>query len=1096
MPNRTWLPGRLLWVVGCALAGLLAALGLFRSTDVTRAQEGVAPVDVDPRWLALLSADRLAFERPNEADSPMAGTLTLNVLVQDGTVAGFAPTGAPVTIVVRRGGAPIDSGTVAPVLMDVGWLYTWSAHNAWEFAGVGFSTGDVIEVSQGSATLNFSVSEFYADAYVASNHLKGKAAANASLVIYLQPALDPAQQYTQTTTTDGSGMFDADLGLTADMMAGDSGFIRYHLDSARSAAARFVAPRLQVQVGNNLVSGYTAPRQGVLVRVLSGGSLIAAGSTIARFDGAFELCLRYCSGPTAMFATLLPGNQVELTAGDQALTTTIPMLSASSDLDDQRVVGLSAPGSNVSVLQWSGPLDYSSSHAITFDALHVVTASVGGAYTATVPLQVADYGAAVVHDAQGHLAFARYAVPHLRVVLDRRDESGGLLSGQLDLMSRPVTLTVVGPSGLPKAEIAASTSTNGLLETGSANTWFIQSGVRISAGDTISVTDQDGLSIILPLQGISVTADVLTQRISGQGPASATLPINVFGIDPYPAWPNGYEATVLTDLAGFFGLDLVGARLKTYSYGTVSWTNPAGHTIVQAFTASPTCVPSFYDVVVGGNTFAVEDPGAAAIGCGSSVDFSLAASSGSTKFAVELPFPYGQFQLELVNQQGDAVRFEPGDVLSFRNGSSEITTTVPLFQVAADVASQQVTGKAPPGRSVSLISANAFATMSSVGPTPKWSHTVVADTNGDFALGVSIEPGDRVEASMTSQTGGSYIAVAVVPAIELSLYQNVLLSALPPLSPVLVTVHAGGTLTPTVFSAATNDHGQIRGTTPYIQALLPTIVKPGDRVVVQAGSYQRDWLLPALTAEVNFTDSLVEGQAPPNQDLTITPFNGSLSVTARSDDAGHYQAYVPSSLTQFGFVVTLHTALGDRLTLGGGSLRWKVMIGSPCLSIQTPLPAMQGNLTLSDAQGRVRATQSLTGFGGYLLQACFSSDGETSAEVRAGDRLRLTTDSGDFVYTVPSVTAVHDPYRGVIVGTTPTAGFITLSMGGSWGSSPLSGRTVSVSATGRYGVDIADVTWMPGQLGFLYFTDASGNSVQQYFTLTGFRQWLTIIGRP
>lgn len=1096
MPNRIGLPGRLLWVVGCALAGLLAGLWWLHPAEVTRAQEGVAPADVDPRWLALISADRTAPDRPSEVDSPLAGSLTVNVLVQDASVAGFAPTGAPVRIVVRRGGAVIASDSVAPVLMDVGWLYTWSAYTVWGFAGVGFSAGDVIEVSQGSVTQSFTVSEFVADAYVLSNHLKGKAAANATLVIYLQVALDPTLEYTLTTTTDGSGVFDADLGTVTDLMAGDSGFIQYHLDSARSAAARFVAPRLQVQVGNDLVGGYAGSRQEVLVRVLSGGSVIATGSTVARFDGAFDLCLRYCSGPTAAFATLLPGRQVELTAGDQVLTTTIPVLSALSDLHDQRVSGLSTPGAIVSVLQWSGPLDYGSSNAITFDALQVVTASAEGHYTATVPLQVADYGAAVVHDAQGHLTYARYAVPHLRVVLDRRDVSGGLLGGQLDLMSRPVTLTVVGPSGLPKAEIAASTSSKGLLETGNANIWFMQSGVRISAGDTISVTDGEGLSIILPLEGISVTADVLTQRISGQGPVSTTLPINVYGVDPYPAWPNGYEATVLTDLAGFFGLDLVGARLKAYSYGTVSWTNPAGHTIVQAFTATPACVPSFYDVVVGGNTFAVEGPGADAIGCGSSVDFSLAPSSGPTKYAAALPFPYGQFQLELTNQQGDAVRFEPGDVLSFRNGSSVITATVPLFQVAADVASQQVTGKAPPGRSVSLISYNAFSPMSSVGPMPKWSYTVVADANGDFRLGVSIEPGDRVEASMTSQAGGTYTAVAVIPAIELSLYESVLVAALPPLSPVSVTVHTSGTVTPTVFSAATNDHGQIRGATPYIQALLPTIVKPGDRVVVEAGAYQRDWLLPTMTAEVNFADSLVEGQAPPDQELTITPFNTSLSLTARSDGAGHYKSYVPASLTQFGFIVTLHTAPGDRLTLGGGSLRWKVMIGSPCLSIQTPLPSMRGNLTLSDAQGRVRATQSLTGFGGYLLQACFPSDGGTSAEVRAGDRLRLTTDSGDFVYTVPSVTAVHDPYRGVIVGTTPSAGFVTLSMDGSWGSSPPSGRTVSVSATGRFGVDIADVTWMPGQQGFLYFTDASGNSVQQYFTLTGYRQWLTIIGRP
>lgn len=177
-------------------------------------------------------------------------------------------------------------------------------------------------------------------------------------------------------------------------------------------------------------------------------------------------------------------------------------------------------------------------------------------------------------------------------------------------------------------------------------------------------------------------------------------------------------------------------------------------------------------------------------------------------------------------------------------------------------------------------------------------------------------------------------------------------------------------------------------------------------------------------------------------------------------------------------------------------MNWFVEINSSCLEIYTPRIVNSGTLTVTNAQGAIRVAQSIAGYGQMGWQICLS-DGTTPIMLQVGDRLSLATDAGSWGYTVPALTVTHDARRGVVTGTAPALGFVTIEASvygnGSWNGD---GRTVTIAADGSFGVDISDVAWRPGQQGVLRYTDPDGNIVLQPFTLTGIQHWLPWIGHP
>lgn len=1103
MSNPSWFPGRLIWALGCVLCGVVAAFVIARPANVTRAQENPGRAGVDERWLALLTSERSTLDQPTDADGVAAGALTLNVLMQDAAIAGFAPTGNPVSITVSRPGSVQETATATPFLTEAGWFYSWTWLSLGEYNVPGFQAGDVIRVAQGGQTLTLTANAFGAEASSATDRVSGVSAANVDLVLHGLSALDPALVFTATATADSQGAFVFDLAGVVDLSAGDHGFVRQTLDATRSVAARFATPQLQVQVDGNTVSGFVAPRQSFSVRVLQGSMVLAEATGIGGADGGFSLCVSTsCWSDLAPDRIFLPGRRVELIVGDQTLSMAIPTLTARSTIAEGRVSGMTDAGARVTVYRWPGPLAYNGgSLGFGLDSGVAVTASATGAYTAGVPLQPADYGAAVVRDVNGHLAYARYAVAQLRIDMGSRGLAGALIRGQLDRISTPVTVTIIGGlSGLPKAEVRSSTTPTGWLQVGVMRPTVQQSGLLLSGGDVVSITDASGLVALVPLQPISVTADVPTQRISGQGPVSATLPIHLENFDSYPAWPNGYDTLAFSDLAGFFGIDVTDFRIKSTTRGTVQWTNPDGHTLVRSFAAGPTCLPDVGEVRVNGNTLVYASDTANWTTCGWAMTLTLRSSSGALKHEATMPAFSGSDSFELLADQGGPVRIEPGDVLSIVNGTRAMTLSVPLISVNVDVSTQRITGNAPAGSTVHVVNENGLTDIGALGgPSPSWTATAIADAGGAYQLEGQFRPGDRIEASVTNRLGTAFTAVAVVPAIELSLYGGEFRGVLPPLSPLTVTLQTTRAVTPTTFTHRVDDLGRIRGMSYLGSTLLPWAIRPGDRVLVQAGSYQRDWLIPPLTAEVDTAAQMLRGVAPPNHRLTAVALSSgsvSRSIVMQSDPSGRYAVELPADFfPENGLRVTLHTDSGDRLSLVSGAMMWNIQLHSACLMLRTPRSFATATLTLFDGQGRVRSTQTLSGAGQTFWPLCLS-DQAGPVIPRPGDHFRLVADSGEWSFTVPTLSVTHDPRRGIVTGGAPGGGFATISFSTQTDNLLADGRTVTIDAAGRFGVDVTDLTWRPGQPALLLYTDRAGNTVELAFILTGIQHWLTWIGHP
>lgn len=274
---------------------------------------------------------------------------------------------------------------------------------------------------------------------------------------------------------------------------------------------------------------------------------------------------------------------------------------------------------------------------------------------------------------------------------------------------------------------------------------------------------------------------------------------------------------------------------------------------------------------------------------------------------------------------------------------------MPLLSVAADVSLQRVTGRAPAGSTVHLVTYNAFGPQSPVGPTPQWIQDVVADLQGDYYWDIPVNPGDYVQASIVSRSGVSFETMAVVPAID---------------------------------SYPRSDRVRRGVTAPHSLHHHASVFTPDDPDGCRRGD-DRPWRHPGQSALYAWRSALVGSpaivslwrrgptlvigpsrvsrprstssrqpcteRAPANHTLTIRSYYDASSVSGQSDGTGHYRIPLPAGVYPgTGLYVTLHTAQGDRLTLMAGVSNWKVDINSPCVEFSTSRLVSSGVVTLAD----------------------------------------------------------------------------------------------------------------------------------------------------
>jgi len=427
---------------------LLPATGEANAKHITNLLPAApSPQTPDPRWLALVQAQSLGA-----STVPQTTTLSININLTDGFVAGHVALPNQVTITVTRAGVQVAQAEVLPVPDSGGFFYL--AHPGWDsWQSATLLAGDVVWVAQANTTLSMTTPTLTGLAVPETDAVYGTAPISAPLTLYLFPFLEPDISYTRTITADAAGQYQALWIPDVDLLPRDTGYVLYAEDADRQAYARYAAPFLRAQVNGLVISGRAAPNNGVAITVAdTEGTIVFSLSTYAFADGWFSTGGYYSGsegGGGMSGFSLQPGHHISVTAATQTFTMTVLTITARADLPNGQVWGESLAGQPVEVLTVSGPLESAYDDDLwdeTLAAQTTVTATSNGNYTATLPLSRGGYGAAIVSSPEGHQTYARFAVPYLVARLGNANSSQlpYLAWGQADDPAAPITIAVRG----------------------------------------------------------------------------------------------------------------------------------------------------------------------------------------------------------------------------------------------------------------------------------------------------------------------------------------------------------------------------------------------------------------------------------------------------------------------------------------------------------------------------------------------------------------------------------------------------------------------------------------------------------------------------
>jgi hypothetical protein len=984
-----------------------------------------------------------------------------------------------VDIRVVRDGLELASTSVLPIPDAGGFFYLVDLQ--WRGYSDHFQVGDVVWVTQASASLSMTVPVLNSLADSETDRVFGQAPADAPLTVYLFPFASPSASYTQTVIANGGGNYELTWSPALDVRPADNGYVLYAQDMTRQVYTRFVAPLLRVQVGGTEASGYAPPWSSVVISVThAGGGPLTWLYGYAGADGSFDTGCYFFYGE---YPSFLPGDRIAAAAAGQTFSMTVASLSAQADLSHGQVRGEASTGQEVKILRFNGPIGSSCDSLFSQPPASqvAVTSAASGQYTASVPLTFADYGAAVVSSPAGYQTYARFAVPYLWARLgDIHDYywvKETMFWGQVDDQSVPITVTIQGPSGYLKDQYRISASSNGTFFGDSPYT-----GLSLDSGDVITLTTPRGpqISLLLPL--LTANADPASGIISGQAPPGERLTVNIWdGYYPKPLLLGlggggggdqiQYTLVVTATAQGNYQADFSGLGGFTYSaMGEVTLTTLQGHTVVRPFRAQPLCPPYIVDVQVGGNLVGVQG----SYGCPSAV-LRLRSAQGQIKYESQINVVQYE-QLVLRDYNWSPIPILPGDSIEIESGSHRNITQVPVLTVTLDPQTDLISGHAPPGTQLGLwVYGRDWYQLAL---------TTTVNNQGTYAVSLAgrhtLVRGDRVTVNMGYLP--SFYAKEVVPLVVAGLYDPHVEGWISPLSHYTVTLQRSQT------DVSNNGYAYADGSfTSYLEMLAP-----GDTIVVNAPTEVIRMTLPFLSARVDRGSASVSGQAPPYASLEVEldTYYRRVSQVVTATAAGVYLADFPSlaPLQTAQGKLTHFNAEGNRTTLDFATPHWEVTLDSHCLNGVAATAGAPYTLTLQSADGtfsQVITGTSASGTGSFYT--CFRR------AAQPGDQLTLEEVSGSNTFTVPYLTAAYDYGRRVVEGQAPPGTLILAKIPVYMYWNGFVYRHVRTDASGHYGVDTSDLDPLLDYWGEVSITDEAGNVVTRPFAIQSYRCYLPVM---
>jgi len=638
-----------------------------------------------------------------------------------------ANAGTPVTITLRRAGAPVAT---AAGMLSTNNTYGVYLTNEYD-APVMIQAGDVVEAALPGQTLTVQVPTLTATPNTATGIVSGHAPANITSTM---------EGYTHTlrvyrsrdgvayqVTTDAGGAYSADFSSNGGLRPGDTGWLRYINTGGYYIYENYWIPVVYVRgyeswySAENMVSGYAAEAGVVVTATLKrgGNTVVVAYGRSDASTGRFSIYLRDQYGYNV---NILGGDTLEIRSGGVTTVVPVPQFTAVSDPDTDTVTGTTdavvtsqTPYMTQTLAIWPTYLIYGK---------HVVLTS--GAFTATNPFYYnADpglwsttldwsYGAtgqARYINADGNWVYMRVQAPLKPVVYVRGYYSGesyyaeNSVGGTVNGFCGYGTVTLKDNAGVVKAQTTSAWACSSLyafLYDAAGN------AAPILPGDRVEVTF-GGATTVVDVPAFNVTSDHINDRLSGTTDAIVGAGTVTQTLALWPdSWDDSNYGKRVTVAGGVFTATnpFYAYANPAYTPTTLDWVvgasghlryiDASGNRVYARFKAHP-AQPVLYlrgdywgQKYVADNYVSGYVPGF----CGM-VELIVRNSSGGERLRLRNLRACHDFETYLYGANGVAIDLQPGDTVQavfLGTNLLPVTATVPTFTADLDHINSTVTG--------------------------------------------------------------------------------------------------------------------------------------------------------------------------------------------------------------------------------------------------------------------------------------------------------------------------------------------------------------------------------------------------------------------
>ncbi len=888
---------------------------------------------------------------------------------------------------------------------------------------------------------------------------------------------------------------------------------------------------LNVLLSDRLVAGRANSGSTVYISHTRGVTVIASAIVRPIVDGGSFFYasslpfMAYCSREGICYdSQFSPGDVMQVSQAGSILAMTLPTLTAASYARDDDVRGMAPPSQTVSV-SW-----YSARNS-SFHAEQIVTATAEGAYEAdfagSVDIYARDTGFVILETGPNTTAAQQYVAPFVRAQANGTLVSGYMLPNQsFSIYVKSVTNTL-NPVGASYSDSDGSFSFKiGLYE-----------GFALAPGSVLML-DTSSQPFSMTLENISARASYTLAQVMGVAPANRLVQVAVVPgpvpLSDYPVPIYTPTHSVTSSATSFFSAAVM---LKPGDFGAVSVTDAEGNQTFASF------VLTYARARMGNAVFHINTPEVPYLApfIGQLDVFSEPLTitiQGASGFIKDIRSAYvwgdtGYFRMNTNNTEGlglSAPLFGSGDVISVQSRlGTHISYKLPTLTAEANIATDGVTGTAPPGAElrIRLGSTDPSQGMSIPTPVPNFAQPNAADIPAPLPFG----PIPLITQTVTVAADGTFVAnfagrmdintstlgevewvspegyAAVLPFYAHGVcvprlgYVDLIRSAV---GVEMFTGYPNSAYCPQYRVRLLNAQGIEKGSTPQSSTGTESTffgqkILPGDTLeLLNINQVFARVRVPRFAMSLDPTTDVVSGTILPNTTLGANVVNAADFDVNESARSTYFTATAGANGS---FSQSLRGVLdvvpGTAIQLRFGS--------EPIFLFQGAVPWMRAYLYQSRFDAAIANIVSLSGsfsmtqdtFASLARQAFPITSIYVTRTVAPGDQISVNAAHGTTTLNVPMLLAKLDVVKNTVTGKAPPNARLRIkvySTNNSNGSFPNPGRIISqevmVNGTGMFTATFAATETLASTASLFYFAPNGSEVVLRF----GLPHWDVIIG--